>query len=131
MSKAIPDGVVVSVPTDEDAYRVCVGVPSQAVVHQGDVEVELAGVLGLELPGFEFDDVVAQLLDVEEEQVDVEVIPANIKVHSPTDERESRTELAECFGDAVHEGLLKGALSDVTTEAEKFERVGIFRDLLG
>nr|WP_247827424.1 hypothetical protein [Arthrobacter antioxidans] len=41
---------------------------------------QLPTVLGLECAGLEFDDEVAHLLDVEEQQVDVEVIAADFEV---------------------------------------------------
>lgn len=57
------------------------GLAFESSIDQGSVEVELAGVLGLELPSLEFDDEVAKLLDVEEEQVDVEIVPVDLEVN--------------------------------------------------
>jgi hypothetical protein len=43
-----------------DSHGVGVGFASEPVVDEGDVEVELAGVFGLEFAGLEFDDEVAR-----------------------------------------------------------------------
>ena len=37
---------------------------AQAILDEGDVELQLSGVFGLELAGLEFDDYIPQLLDV-------------------------------------------------------------------
>jgi hypothetical protein len=58
------------------------------VIHKRDVEVELAGVFGLEFAGFQLNDDVAGLFDVEEQQVDVEV-------DLTADDGESGAELAQ------------------------------------
>ena len=43
---------------------------------EGDVGAQLPGVAGFEVADLEFDDDVAQLLDVEQEQVDDELLAA-------------------------------------------------------
>ncbi|MDQ0541000.1 hypothetical protein QF011_003578 [Curtobacterium flaccumfaciens] len=69
--------------------------PAELVIDECDVEAELAEVLRPELPGLELDHHVPELLDVEEQQVDVEVVPVDVEVHLPADEREPLPELAE------------------------------------
>ena len=66
----VPDRVFVATSADQDAHGGRVGGPAQFVVNQSNVELELAGEFGLELPGLQLDDHVAQLLHVEEQQVD-------------------------------------------------------------
>jgi len=51
----------------------------QVLVHPGDVETELAGVLGSEASDLELDDE-AGLGPVEEQQVDVEVVAVDLEV---------------------------------------------------
>ena len=104
---------------------------SKHVVDEGDIEVELAGVFGLELARLELDDHVAGLFDVEEEQVHVEVVAVDVELDLPADEGESRAQFAERFGDPGREGVLKVAFGDFAGEAEKFEVVGVLGDLLG
>jgi hypothetical protein len=95
------------------------------------VEVELAGVFGLKLAGFEFDDDIAELFDVEEQEVDVEVISVDVEVHLPADEGESGTQFAEGLGDPAGERVLEVALGDLAGEAEELEVVWVLRYLLG
>jgi hypothetical protein len=66
--------VVVLAAANEDADGGGAGLAAEFVIHQCDVEVQFAGELGLELPGLELDDEIAQLLDVEEQQV--RIIPS-------------------------------------------------------
>ena len=60
------------------------------VINQRHIEVELPGVLRPELSRFEFDDDIAQLLNVDEEQINAEVVAAPIEVDLPADEGEAR-----------------------------------------
>src|ERR1041384_6371205 len=64
-------------------------------VDGGEIEAELAGVLGLELAGLELDHDVRVELQVIEEQVDVEVLAAYLEVNLAADEGEAGTELEE------------------------------------
>ena len=101
------------------------------VVDEGDVEVELAGVFRLELARLELDNHIAGLLDVEEKQIHVEVIAVDVEVDLAADEGEAGAEFAEGFGDPAGQGVLEVAFGDFPGEAEEFEVVGIFGDLLG
>jgi hypothetical protein len=56
------------------------------VIDEGYVEVELAGVFGLELACLKFDYRTAWLFDVEEEPVYVVVIPVDVEVELSADE---------------------------------------------
>ena len=66
--------------------------------------------LGLELASLEFDDDVSELFGVEEEQIDVEIIPVDIEVNLAANEGEAGAELAESVDDAVNEALLEDTL---------------------
>jgi tRNA C32,U32 (ribose-2'-O)-methylase TrmJ len=59
VAQAVPDAAVVLGTADEDSDGFVVVISPEHVVDEGDVEVELAGVFGLELAGLEFDDDVA------------------------------------------------------------------------
>ena len=63
---------------------------TQPLIHERDVKAELAGVLGLELARLELDDNVSELLGVEEEQVDVKIIPSDVEVNLAADKGENR-----------------------------------------
>ena len=65
------------------------------------------------------DDDVAQLVDVEEEQVDGEVVTVDLEAHLTAHEREPPAELREGLLDPVHERLLELALGDGAAEAEE------------
>ncbi len=78
--------MVVLAAADKDPDGVVVGLAAELVVDQDDVEVQLAGVLGLELACLEFDDEIPQLLDVEDQKADVEVVALDLQVDLPADE---------------------------------------------
>lgn len=94
-------------------------VAPHGVVDHGDVEAELTGVAGFERAGLELDDDVAQLLDVEEEQIDGEVGAVDIEMDLAPDEGEASAELAEGVDNPVEEGLLEVAFGDLAGESEK------------
>src|ERR1019366_4389950 len=76
-------------------------------VHGGQVEVHLAGVLGLELAGLELDDDGAAEPEVEEQQVDVEVLATDFEVHPASHEREADAELEEKVADVLEQAALE------------------------
>jgi hypothetical protein len=53
---------------------------SEPVIDESDIETELASVARVELRGFQFDDHVAQLLDMKEQQVEVVVVTVDLEV---------------------------------------------------
>lgn len=130
LPEGVPDGVVVAAAADEDPDRWIVGSEPELVVDDGNIEAELAGVLGLEFSGLELDDDVTELDDVEEQQVEVEVVPAHVEVHLPADEREAGAEFPQGFDDAIHQRLFQVPLGGLIGQLEEVEDVGVFRDLL-
>ena len=66
---------------------------AQVLIDPGDVEPELAGVLGLEAAYFQLDHHEAGLSPVEEQQVDVEVVAVDLEVVLTADEGEAVAEL--------------------------------------
>jgi len=87
-------------------------VVAQVLIDPGDVEAELAGELRFELADLELNDDVPHLRDVEEQQVDVEVVPADVEVDLLPDEGEAGAELEEGVAEPDHQGLLEVALGD-------------------
>jgi hypothetical protein len=63
-AEPVTNRVIVSVTADEYANRWRVGLPAELVIDQRDVEAKLSGIFGLELPGFQFDDHLSELLDL-------------------------------------------------------------------
>ena len=108
--QCVPDDGGVLVGAKEDADGVRVLGTTHPLIHQRDVEAELTGVFGLELASLEFNDDVSELLGVEEEQIDVEIVPVNIEANLATNEGEAGADLAESVDDAVNEALLEDTL---------------------
>jgi hypothetical protein len=75
-------------------------VPSQDVIAQSYIKVQLAREFRLELAGPQLDNDVPELFDVEEEQVNVVVIAVHFEVHLPTDEGKPWLEFLQGFGDS-------------------------------
>ena len=59
-TETVPDAAIVLRSADQNADGFVVIVAAEHVVDEGDVEVEFAGVFGLELARLEFDDDVAR-----------------------------------------------------------------------
>ena len=74
----------------------------QPVVDQRHVKAKLARVFGLELARLQLDHDVPQLGDVEEQQVQLEVVPVDVEMHLPSDEGEAAAELTEGVHDPIH-----------------------------
>ena len=92
--EAVPDDVVVAAGAEQDADGGGVAVlVAEVVVDPGDVEPELAGVLGLEAADLELDHDEAGLGPVKEQQVDVEVVAVDLEVVLPADEGEAVAKL--------------------------------------
>lgn len=106
------NAAVVFGAADEDADGFVVVVAPEHVIDEGNIEIEFACVFGLELAGFEFNDDVAGLFDVEEQQIDVEVVPVDVEVHLTANECETWAEFAERFRDSAGEGVFEVAFGD-------------------
>ena len=79
----------------------------------------------------EFDDDVAQLLDVEGQEVDHELFALHCEGHLPSDEAEAGTEFAERVLDPVDQRLFQFLLGVARLDSEEVEDVGILDELLG
>ena len=130
-TERVTDRVIVSVTADEYANRGRVGLPAEPVIDQGDVKTKLAGMFGLELAGFQFDDHVPELLDVEEQQVEIEVIAGYIEVDLASHECETCAQFSKGVDDAVHQRLFQVAFDGFFRQLEEIEHVGVFGDLPG
>ena len=112
-AERVADDRVVPVRAHEDAHGRCVPCRvAKAVIDGSDVETKLPGGLGFELANHELNDDVSNLWDVEKQQVDVEVITANVEVNLLPDEGETRAELEQGVAESRDQGLLEVALGD-------------------
>jgi hypothetical protein len=124
------DGVVLA-GDDEDADRCSVrAADAKSVLDEGDVEAELTGVSRVELPRLQLDHDVAELFDVEEQEVDEEVVALDVEVHVPTDESEPGTELPKSLCDPADHAVLEFALRRISVDSEEVEGVRVAGDLL-
>lgn len=104
---------------------------AQAVLDQGDVELQLPGAFGFELAGLELDDEVPQLLDVEEQQVGIEVLATDVEVDLPSHEGESWAEFPQRIDDPVGQGFLELAFGDLAGQVQEIKDQRVLGDLLG
>jgi hypothetical protein len=71
------------------------------------------------------------LLYVEEQQIDVELVPADVEVHLPAHQRGPGSELAQGFHDPVGKALFQVAFGHLSGQAQELEVVRIPGCLLG
>ena len=81
--------------------------------------------LGLEPADLELDDDVAQLLEVEEEQVDMEVVAVDLEVDLAPDIGESSPELQQGLLEPVHQGLFDISFPGVLGDGEEVQDVRV------
>ena len=98
--------VVVAAAADQDPDGWCVPIALEFVVDERHVEAELACILGLELPRLQLNDDVAQLLHVEEQEVEVKIITAHFQLNPPANKGKARAQLKEKALHMIHQGLL-------------------------
>ena len=67
MVQCVADDTIIAAAADQDPDSRGMRGAAQAILDQGDVELQLPGVFWLELAGLELNDDVPQLLDVEEQ----------------------------------------------------------------
>jgi hypothetical protein len=126
--RVLGDDAVVGLAEQEADRRVVVLV-AQQLVDRAQVEVQLARVLGLELDGLELQHHEAAQAQVIEEQVDVEVPPADLEMNLTPDEREASAQLQQELRDVRDERGLDVALLGLGAEREEVEPVGILQRL--
>jgi len=101
----------------------------QPVVHDRDVGAVLTDVGGVEPADLEFDDDVAQLLDVEQQQVQHQLVAVDVDVdvepHLPADERHAVPKRQQRVLQPVHQGLLELALHDPLGQRQVIEHVRV------
>lgn len=104
---------------------------AELVIDDGDVEGQLPGELVPELTDLKLNDDVADLLGVEQQQIDEEFVAVDGEVDLPADEGEPRAELGEDVLKAVGQGGFDGPLAGSGGEVEEVEDIGVLDDLLG
>ncbi len=106
-----------------------IGRVAQPVIHDVAVEVHLAGVLGLEGAFLEVDHDEAAEAEMIEEQVEVEIIVADIEAVLPADEGEALAEFEQEFLEVGEQAGFQFALMEGLFEREEVEDVGVFEGL--
>ena len=101
LAQCVTDDSVTLVATVEDANGRTMHISAELVIDLCNVEPELPGKRWLEDAFFQFDHDVAQLPDVEEQEVNVEVGPVDLKMHLSAHVSETCAELRQSMGDAV------------------------------
>lgn len=61
-----------------------------------------------------------------EQQVDEELVAADIQQHLPPDERKARTQLQQEFGDMFDQGVFDFAFASLTAQPQEIQAVRIF-----
>ena len=82
---------------------------SKCVVDRGEIEIHFARGFGGKVACLEIDDDEAAQLQVIEEEIEVEVLIANVQVNLPSDQCKSRAQFEEKFLDVVDEAEFDGA----------------------
>ena len=128
-SKGVFGHEAVLVLAEDQADGRLVGRVAQPVVHHVAVEVHLAGVLGLEGAFLQVDDHEAAQAQVVEQQVDVEVLLADVEVILPPDEGEALAEFQQELLQVGQQAGFQFALVEGLFEREEVEDVGVFEGL--
>jgi hypothetical protein len=81
--------------------------------------------LGPELASLELDDHVAAQPQVVEEQIEIEVLAADLEMNLPADEGEASSELEEKLRDVLDERSLELDLAGFLADAEEVEVIGV------
>lgn len=102
----------------------------ESVVDDVAVEVQLAGVLGLELALLQVDDDERAQPQVVEQQVDVEILVADVEAVLPADEGEALAELEQELLQMTDELGFEFAFLEWLGDGEEIEDVGVFERLL-
>ncbi|MCW3062242.1 MAG: hypothetical protein JWQ02_4063 [Capsulimonas sp.] len=104
---------------------------AEKIVHGGEVEVHLAGVLRQKLAALELDHHVAAQFDVIKEQVQVVIVLRDLQVILTAQKREPRPKLQQELPDLFDQPLLDLPLGGALRDGEEVEIVGIFEQLPG
>jgi hypothetical protein len=104
---------------------------AQTLIDDAAIEIHLARVLGLERPAFEVHDHEAAEAQVVKEEVEIEVVAANVKMILASNEGEALAEFEDEFFDFGQQGEFEFALAERFCEGEEVEDVRVFENLLG
>src|SRR5262249_1884707 len=111
--------------------RRLITVAADQVVDRGEIEVQLACVLGPEGCRLELDHHEAAKVEVVEEEIDPEFFAADFERILTSHEGEADTQLEEEVAEVLEQSLMECALLRVLAGGEELEVVWILEDLLG
>jgi hypothetical protein len=120
----------VALAAQQQAQGGRVGLALELLVHQRQVEIELASVFGLELAGLEFDDQKPVQPVVLEQQVDVEGLAVHLDRHLPASKGETLAQFHQHPGDVAGHGGFDVALLCLGGQAQEVEQVRFLERLL-
>jgi hypothetical protein len=104
---------------------------AKQVLGRGEVEVQLPHEGGIEGNGLELDNDMAAQLEMIEEQVEVELLAADLETHLSADEREPTAQFEQEALNVIDERLFHLAFAPRIRGAEEVEEVRILEDLGG
>jgi hypothetical protein len=114
--------------TEKQAYGRGIRSIAEQIVDGGQIEVELARPLGLELSRLQLDDKVAVQPEMIEEQIDVEGLTADLERHLAADEGEPAAKLQEKVAKMFEEATLQLPLFGSRAQGQKLERIWILKE---
>ena len=94
-------------------------------VERFQVELQLPEVFRHKLPDLEFDGHEARKLAMEEEQVEHEILTANLEGHLASNKAEVAAELCQESAHVLHEAGVEVSLTVTVRQVEKLDEVGI------
>lgn len=100
-------------------------------VHRREIEVHLAGVLGLELADLQLNHDIASQRKLVQQQVDEEVLATDLQMLLASHHGEALSQLQQEPLHVRHQSALDIPLVGLVVESEKSENVGISARLLG
>ncbi len=98
-------------------------------IDRGEVEAQLAQMLGFEFTGFEFDHHIAAQLEVVEEQIHLEFVTAHVQEHLPAHEGKAGAKFQQECGDMIDQSNFDLTLLRLVGEVQEVEPVRVFKRL--
>jgi hypothetical protein len=124
------DDAVLALAQDEPD-RGLISRVSQEIVDGRQVEVHFASVFGFERRHLQIDHHETPQLEMVKEQIDPELLAADLDWVLAADEREAHAQLQQKFPDLLNESGFELPFPSLLRECQEIEVVGIFEKLLG
>ena len=102
----------------------------EQAVDGGKVEIQLSGILRLELPSFQLDHYIAAELQVVEQQIEIEIVAAHVQMILIAEERKACSKLQKQPGNLGNQSPLDVPFHHILAEGDKIEDVRVLHHLL-